>query len=105
MKQPNAAARSSTGEHSADNRKAEVQLLPGRLDLRHFLFGTKVLAAAHLALNQAGEGSSPSGPIAGSHWWSSRQDSALVRRKRGFEPHPVLLGSLAIRRRNKVPMM
>ena len=24
--------------------------------------GTKVLAAAHLALNQAGEGSSPSGP-------------------------------------------
>ena len=54
------------------------------------IVGTKVLAAAHLALNQAGEGSSPSGPTRGVHWWSKRQDTALVKRRRGFDPHPVL---------------
>ena len=64
-------ARSSRGERSADNRKTKVQLLPGRLDRDESGFdcGTKALVAEPLALNQAGEGSSPSGPI---------QKSALV---------------------------
>jgi hypothetical protein len=58
------AARSSRGERSADNRKTKVQLLPGRVgvDRQPFDSGTKALAAERLALNQAGEGSSPSGP-------------------------------------------
>ena len=53
-------------ERSADNRKTKVQFLPGRLDLVGDLTsrGTKALAAEPLALNQAGEGSSPSGPTA-----------------------------------------
>ena len=75
--QQSITACSSAAERSADNRKMEVRLLPGRLLA---IVGTKVLAAAHLALNQAGEGSSPSGPTRGMHWWSSRQDTALVRR-------------------------
>jgi hypothetical protein len=56
---------SSTAEQAADNRQAEVRLLPGRLqeDRRPGRpNGTKALAAEHLALNQTGEGSSPSGP-------------------------------------------
>ncbi len=53
--------------------------------------GTQVLAAAHPALNRAGEGSSPSGPIRNSrHRWSSGEDTAPVMRRRGFESHPVL---------------
>ena len=53
------AACSSTGEHPADNRAAEVRLLPGRLAPP---IGTEVLAAERPALNRFGEGSSPSGP-------------------------------------------
>jgi hypothetical protein len=49
-----------------------------------------VLAAAYLALNQAGEGSSPSGPTDNKHWSSSGQDSAFVTRIRRFESGPVL---------------
>jgi hypothetical protein len=57
-----------------------------------------VLAAACLALNQVGEGSSPSGPTGemndefddDKHGSFSGQDSAPVMRKRGFESHPVL---------------
>ena len=93
---------SSRAEHSADNRKTEVRLLPGRLRL---IVGTKVLAAAHLALNQAGEGSSPSGPARGVHWWSSRQDTALVKRRCGFDPHPVLFCVFDNSATVAVPMM
>ena len=55
-----------------------------------------MLAAACLALNQVGEGSSPSGPTEENtaiekHWSSSGEDSAPVMRRRGFESHPVLL--------------
>ena len=50
-----------------------------------------MLAAAHLALNQAGEGSSPSGPTTETtHWSSSGEDTALVMRQRGFDSRPVL---------------
>jgi hypothetical protein len=65
--------------------------------------GTKAQVAEHQALNQACEGSSPSGPMRiGSrsqamHWWSSGKDAAPVPRSRGFESHPVL-SSLTIRR-------
>ena len=52
--------------------------------------GTEVLAAERPALNRFGEGSSPSGPTPMLHWSSSGEDSALVRRGRGFESHPVL---------------
>jgi hypothetical protein len=65
-------ARGSTGEQAADNRSTEVRLLPGRF--RITIDGTKVLAAAHLALNQAGEGSSPSGPTV--------RDALVVQRRR-----------------------
>src|SRR5262249_20365944 len=55
--------RSSRAEHSADNRKTKVRLLPGRLPRRSIRWtGTKALVAERLALNQVGEGSSPSGP-------------------------------------------
>jgi hypothetical protein len=62
------AARSSMVEHSADNRETKVRLLPGRLRETNERFavngndGTKALVAERLALNQDGEGSSPSGP-------------------------------------------
>jgi hypothetical protein len=58
------AARSSRAEHSADNRKTKVRLLPGRLGRSEITpsEGTKALVAERLALNQVGEGSSPSGP-------------------------------------------
>ena len=57
--------------------------------------------AERLALNQVGEGSSPSGPtrLGGKlvgmsctvlHWSSSGEDTAPVMRQRGFESHPVL---------------
>jgi hypothetical protein len=66
-----------------------------------------VLAAACLALNQVGEGSSPSGPTDemamsstttvrqrqldnDKHGSFSGKDSAPVMRKRGFDSHPVL---------------
>ena len=49
-----------------------------------------MLVAASLALNQAGEGSSPSGPTDNKHWSSSGQDSAPVMRLRRFESGPVL---------------
>ena len=54
-----------------------------------------MLVAASLALNQAGEGSSPSGPTEtacreNKHWSSSGQDSAPVMRIRRFESGPVL---------------
>ena len=49
-----------------------------------------MLAAASLALNQEGEGSSPSGPTDNKHWSSSGQDSAPVMRIRRFESGPVL---------------
>ena len=43
--------------------------------------GTEVLLAAHLALNQASEGSNPSGPtLENQHWSSSGEDTALVTR-------------------------
>ena len=48
-----------------------------------------MLVAASLAPNQAGEGSSPSGPT-DKHWSSSGQDSAPVMRIRRFESGPVL---------------
>ena len=51
-----------------------------------------MLAEACLALNQVGDGSSPSGPTDNDrHWWSSGDDSALVTRQRGFDSRPVLL--------------
>ncbi len=85
------AARSSRAEHSADNRKTKVQLLPGRLMENDCRDGTKALEAERLALNQKSEGSSPSGPTDWmKHWSSSGQDSAPVMRGRGFESHPVL---------------
>ena len=49
-----------------------------------------MLAAAHPALNRAGEGSTPSGPTREAHWSFSGEDSAPVMRRRGFESHPVL---------------
>ena len=66
--------------------------------------GTKALVAERLALNQVGEGSSPSGPTrpgeAGRsdamHWSSSGEDTAPVMRRRGFESHPVPSVSLTI---------
>ena len=78
-------------EHAADNRETEVRILPGRVGRTTYLtVGTEALEAEHLALNQAGEGSSPSGPTRSMHRWSSGEDSALVRRRHGFESHPVL---------------
>ena len=55
-----------------------------------------MLAAACLALNQVGEGSSPSDPtfemfVPDEHGSSSGQDTAPVMRRREFESHPVLL--------------
>ena len=55
-----------------------------------------MLVAASLALNQAGEGSSPSGPTDNKHWSSSGQDSAPVMRLRRFESG---VASLARQRR------
>lgn len=92
------AARSSVAEHPADNREGEVRFLPGRSGGER-CYGTKVLAAASLALNQAGEGSSPSGPT---------RRNALEVRPDGRRPRkaeervrlpPGALGSLTIRRR------
>lgn len=37
------------------------------------------------------------------HRWSSRQDAALVRRRRGFEPHPVLSIAFDKSRTNLAP--
>ena len=48
-----------------------------------------MLAAAYPVLTRKGDGSSPSGPN-WKHWWSSGDDAALVRRKRGFDSHLVL---------------
>ena len=63
-----------------------------RADAEEQYDGSKELAAAHLALNQASEGSSRaptegwSGPTDNTmHWWSSGHDSAPVMRQRGFE--------------------
>ena len=64
--------------------------------------GTKALVAERLALNQVGEGSSPSGPTGRNgrlHWSSSGEDTAPVMRRRGFESHPVPSVSLTIRTR------
>jgi hypothetical protein len=65
-----------------------------------------VLAAACLALNQVGEGSSPSGPtVLGEAIWRKKhgsfsgEDSAPVMRKRGFESHPVLISAAGGRNR------
>ena len=46
-----------------------------RADTEEKYDGTKVLAAAHLALNQASEGSSPSGP-------TEQHDALVVQRPR-----------------------
>ena len=58
--------------------------------IRQKTIGSKVLLAACLALNQIGEGSSPSGPTRNKHGSSRGEDSAFVMRQRGFESHPVL---------------
>ena len=56
-------------------------------------YGTEVLLAAHLALNQAGEGSNPSGPT---------ENNALVVQRQGLRtrnaetPVRVRPGALAI---------
>jgi hypothetical protein len=57
--------------------------------------GTIARAAEHLALNQAGEGSSPSGPTVRFDWLSghrssSGEDTAPVMRRPGLESRPVL---------------
>ena len=51
--------------------------------------GIQVLAAAYLALNQRGEGSSPSGPTEDLPWRTSPEWSSPSQgEERGFESHP-----------------
>ena len=75
----------------AKSSKARRHATPGLFcwRTRSTTYGIQVLVAASLALNQASEGSSPSGPTE-MHWSSSGQDSAPVMRIRRFESGPVL---------------